>query len=1077
MAIYHCSMKPVSRAGGRSAVAAAAYRCAVRLENQRDGLVHDYIRKTGIVHAEIVLPDGAEAAWALDRSVLWNAAEAAEKRKDARVAREFEIALPHELSPRQRLAATREFARDLAQRTGAAVDFAIHLPHAQGDQRNHHAHVLLTTRRVGPEGLGEKTDLERENKWLLANGRPTTDAQLREIRAAWEGIVNAHLAAQDLDVRIDHRSHAMRGVGLVPTEHVGVHASRMERRGLAVTRAKLDAQAAARNAARIAERPEEVLTLISLEKSVFDRRDIARALHRALPDDAQGFQNALAVVMASPALLTLQPEHTDPRTGVVAPARYSTHAMVALEAGMAAAAGRMQVARTHGVAPARIAAALARQDAAIRKSAGDPAAGLSAEQRAAIRHVTGPERIAAVVGFAGAGKSTMLAAARAAWEAQGHRVLGAALSGKAAEGLEESSGIASRTLASWSLSWERDRHRLSRCDVFVIDEAGMVGSSQLARFVAEAEGRGAKIVLVGDHEQLQAIGAGAPFRAIVERIGHAELGDIRRQRSNWQRAASVAFATHRTGEGLAAYGAAGAIRFLDGGEAARAAIVADALADRTSRPEGSRVVLAHRRVDVAALNAAIRAGLQEQGALPQGGQAGERAFSTREGERLFVAGDRIVFLENERELGVKNGMLGTVEAVAVGRIQVRLDGPAEASPRRVTVPTETYAAFDHGYATTIHKAQGATVDRAFVLASATLDRHLTYVAMTRHRDGAQLYVDGAEFGLSGPVEAGAALPAGFVARLSRAGTKETTLDYAPAYAARRGIAERFGLGSTIALVSEAAAAAVTRVRRGLFAGLRLSRTGPVRGPLASAPRRDPFAGLKLSPGRPSPPESAIAPVAGRGPADATGRAPDPGETRSPDRLEFEAALGRYLRACDARERQVGAGLPVLEGQARELSSATEALEQARPGVGETLRSALCHDPEAAPAMAMPSGRARIAALVAVLEREAAVLADPAARAERFVRSWSDLRAQRAALPGRQRMTARGAIEDRMQALRLSLSDDPALETALASRREELGIAPRAEPGLGLSHELARSLAPEQSPALERTQSLGPSLGL
>ena len=121
MAIYHCSMKPIGRAGGRSAVAAAAYRAGDRLENQRDGVVHDYTRRAGVVQAEIVLPAGVEAAWALDRSALWNAAEAAEKRKDARVAREFEIALPHELSPEQHLAATRAFAHDLARRTGAAV--------------------------------------------------------------------------------------------------------------------------------------------------------------------------------------------------------------------------------------------------------------------------------------------------------------------------------------------------------------------------------------------------------------------------------------------------------------------------------------------------------------------------------------------------------------------------------------------------------------------------------------------------------------------------------------------------------------------------------------------------------------------------------------------------------------------------------------------------------------------------------------------------------------------------------------------------------------------------------------------
>ena len=99
MAIYHLSMKPLTRASGRSAVAAAAYRAAERLENERDGLVHDYTKRSGVEHAEIVLPAGAEAEWARDRSALWNAAEAAEKRKDARVAREIEVALPHELSP------------------------------------------------------------------------------------------------------------------------------------------------------------------------------------------------------------------------------------------------------------------------------------------------------------------------------------------------------------------------------------------------------------------------------------------------------------------------------------------------------------------------------------------------------------------------------------------------------------------------------------------------------------------------------------------------------------------------------------------------------------------------------------------------------------------------------------------------------------------------------------------------------------------------------------------------------------------------------------------------------------------
>ncbi|HML44481.1 MAG TPA: MobA/MobL family protein, partial [Hyphomicrobium zavarzinii] len=135
MAIFHLAMKPISRSTGRSAVAAAAYRSGTRLTNVRDGQTYDFTRRAGVVHAAIVLPTSSAAEWARDRSALWNAVEAAERRKDARVAREFEIALPHELSAEQRRALTQAFAQELADHYGAAVDFAIHEPGGAGDVR------------------------------------------------------------------------------------------------------------------------------------------------------------------------------------------------------------------------------------------------------------------------------------------------------------------------------------------------------------------------------------------------------------------------------------------------------------------------------------------------------------------------------------------------------------------------------------------------------------------------------------------------------------------------------------------------------------------------------------------------------------------------------------------------------------------------------------------------------------------------------------------------------------------------------------------------------------------------------
>ncbi|TBF87751.1 Ti-type conjugative transfer relaxase TraA [Rhizobium leguminosarum] len=790
MAIYHLSMKPIARSGGRSAVASAAYRAAERLTNERDGLTHDFSNRQGVEHAEIVLPARSSAHWAMKRSALWNAAERAEKRSDARIAREFEIALPHELTAEQRLALTRAFAADLANRYGAAVDFAIHRPGEGSDIRNSHAHLMMTTRQVTEAGLGDKTLLERENRWLLANHLPPSQLQLKDLRQAWEHLANTHLERAGLDIRIDNRSHLEAGITIEPTEHVGVHATEINRQGGAVSRVRISPQSADRNAETIRRRPDEILKLITNEKSVFNRYDIARALHRTINDDPQTFQNAFAAVMASKALVQLKPDSSSLR-GRDGEARYSTVEMVAIEGVIASNVMAMKARQNHGVAKRNVDAAIAEQDRSIQAGNPSPGQGLSAEQRHAIEHVTGPGQIAVVIGFAGAGKSTMLAAARHAWEAQGYRVHGAALAGKAAEGLEQSSGIASRTLASWEYSWQADRGRLNARDVFVIDEGGMVGSRQLARFVDEVKRAGAKLVLVGDHEQLQAIGAGAPFRAIAEAVGHAQLSEVRRQRTDWQKQASIDFASHRTAAGLSAYEARGSVHLKTDRAETLKAIIADYVADRSANPNDTRIAMAHRRDDVRAINAGIRARLQDRGELSRSTSTSddrgeELTYQTNNGKRSFARGDRIVFLENDRDLAVKNGMLGEVIAVAPDAIQVRLDGKARTQDgqRQVIIPVNSYQAFDHGYATTIHKTQGATVDRSFVLASTTMDRHLTYVAMTRHREEVQLYAGLDAF----------KTVRSLTETLSRSGVKETTLDYTHDFANRRGMEDRQGQG-------------------------------------------------------------------------------------------------------------------------------------------------------------------------------------------------------------------------------------------------------------------------------------------
>ena len=1078
MAIYHLSMKSIARASGRSAVAAAAYRSGECLLNQRDGLVHDYERRSGIAHAEIVLPEGVVADWARNRLALWNAAEAAEKRKDARVAREVEVALPHELDAEQRLELTRGFAQDLADRFGVAVDFAIHEPHDASDVRNHHAHLLMTTRQVGEVGLGEKSTIERESKWLLARDLPTAQMQLRDVRQAWEGHANEALAKAGFDLRVNHRSHQDRGLEIEPTEHVGVHATQMRRRGLDVWRSGLDEGAGRRNAELIQEKPEEVLRLIAAEKSVFDRHDVARTLHRYINDDVEAFRTAFAGVMASVALVELQPERVS-QDGEVELARYSTREMVEVEGGMAAAAERLHEAGGFEVARGHVAAAIERQDSALRSAvlASDDrepglagrlrSARLSDEQRQAVEHITGEARIAAVVGLAGAGKSTMLRAAREAWEAEGFAVHGAALSGKATEGLQESSGIASRTLASWEYAWQNGRQEIGERDVLVIDEAGMLGSRQLSRFVSEVEARGAKLVLVGDHEQLQAIGAGAPFRAIAERIGHAELSEVRRQRVDWQREASVAFATHRTGEGLAAYREQGDVRLAETRDEARAEIVRDYLADREAHPDGSRVAMAHRRADVRALNADIRSALQDQGRLPrsqglsQGENAGEVEFQTNDGKRSFAAGDRIVFLENNRDLGVKNGMLGTVEHVEEGRIVAAVDGKD-----RISVPMHEYQAVDHGYATTIHKTQGATVDRAFVMASGTMDRHLTYVAMTRHRDGARLYAGMDEF--AAKVRPGQSREdlahERLAARLGRSGAKETTLDYAAEFAERRGVAARFGITSEIEVT--APQLEEPQRRRSAFEGLRLRSSAPEvsgaaaeRSQAAEAPRGGMFAGLRLGTG----PTARQEPAEGR---NSEGRSEPRQDADRQSPSAFARAIDRYARAYEAADRNIRQGLPALETHRQELGRAAEGLEAARAGSAGLMASAFEHDPRMGQAMRELFGRERVAALAEGIERERTQQADPAVRADRFVQRWQDLRLQHETFDGGREAAKRGQVETQMREMAKSLERDPQAEAVLRQRSEELGLGQGSE-GRNLAEDMARSLTRERGQGMER----------
>jgi Ti-type conjugative transfer relaxase TraA len=699
MAIYHFSAKVISRAAGSSALAAAAYRSASRLHDQRLDRHHDFSNEAGVIHSEVMLPEGAPEHLS-DRERLWNEVEAGELRKDAQLAREIEFAIPREMDRTEGIRLARDFVeREFVDR-GMIADLNVHWDIGTDGEPKPHAHVMLTMREVR-DGFGAKV-----RDWNR------TDL-LQHWRKAWAEHVNQRLAELDIEARIDHRSLEAQGIALEPQHKIGPAASRMAAKGLQLERVNEHNEIARLNGEKLLANPQLALDALTHSQATFTRRDAAMFVHR----HSKGKDQFDAIMAALRASREIVPVGRDGRGDE----RFTSRAMIATEQRLERATAALEAHRNHPVSERECERALARAQAR--------GLALSSEQQAALEHATAAKGIGIVIGYAGTGKSAMLGVAREAWEAAGYKVQGAALSGIAAENLEHGSGLQSCTISSLEHRWAQDRDQLSAKHVLVIDEAGMIGTRQMERVIAEAEKRGAKVVLVGDAEQLQAIEAGAAFRAAAERHGSVEITDIRRQREDWQRTATRQLATGRTGEALESYGSRGHLHVGATREQAREHLIGRWDRDRAAEPSATRIILTHTNDEVQALNGLARERMREAGELGE-----DVNVDTARGVRALAAGDRIMFLRNERSLGVKNGSLGRIESATSARITALLD-----DGRAIAFDLKDYAHVDHGYAATVHKAQGLTVDRLHVLATPGLDRHAAYVALSRHRDSVDLH--------------------------------------------------------------------------------------------------------------------------------------------------------------------------------------------------------------------------------------------------------------------------------------------------------------------------------------------------
>ncbi|WP_037517583.1 Ti-type conjugative transfer relaxase TraA [Sphingomonas sp. LH128] len=1006
MAIFHFSVQVIGRGQGRSAVAAAAYRAAERLHDDRLDRDHDFTNKAGVIHSEILLPEGAPERFS-DRQTLWNEVEATEKRKDAQLAREIEFAIPREMNQQQGIALAQDFVRAEFVERGMIADLNVHWDISADGLAKPHAHVMLTMREVGEDGFGAK-----QREW----NRTELVEQWRE---RWADHVNSRLAELDIDARIDHRSLEAQGIDLEPQDKIGPAASRMDERGLESERIEDHRAIAERNGERIIAEPGIALNAITHHQATFTTRDLAMFVHRHSDGKAQ-YDRAMSAVRGSPDLIALGKDGRGDD-------RFTSRDMIETEQRLQRASELMAERERHRTDEKA-------REAALTRAEGDGLV-LSGEQRAAFEHVTGGHDLSIVVGYAGTGKSAMLGVAREAWERSGFAVRGVALSGIAAEGLENGSGIASRTIASMEYGWAQGRDLLTSRDVLVIDEAGMVGSRQMERVLSHAEEAGAKVVMVGDAEQLQAIEAGAAFRARHERHGGVEITEIRRQHEDWQKDATRYLATGRTGEAIRAYSDRGMVHVAETREQARADLIDRWDAARQAEPDKTRMIFTHTNEEVRNLNEMARQRMH------LGKELGDDVrVKTANGERDFASGDRVMFRRNERGMEVKNGTLGTIEKVSEQGMTVRTD-----DGRCVSFDMKDYRDLDHGYAATIHKTQAVSVDRTHALATPGMDRHGTYVVMTRHREGVDLHYGKDDFKDESRL----------VRLLSRERPKDMASDYAkrdPAeqFAERRGITFGARVAEIVRPIAEKA--------RGMFDGLRLALPGQAREQEREAsPERPRGIFDNFRPPEPQQPSRDQGIFANFRPP-APIHDPARPQQRDHDSMPMRAgglrgAVERYAGALDAIRQTRAQGIDAMPHQVAALDKARDALDAIRPKGSTDLNSAFRNGPELIRQAA--EGRGHDAVLA--MQKEAEIRVDPFQRADRFVEGWQQLQRQHAELVRDGNFRAAKTTAQHMADMAKSLERDAQLESVLGLRERELGLELGRDMGRSLGRDLADSI--------------------
>jgi len=710
---YHCGVaiqfaraRYIARSSGGSAVRSAAYNAREAITADRTGELYYFRHRDAPEHHAVLLPEGASESFR-NASELWNAAEAAEKRKDAQVAREIVLALPADagITQEDRIELAKSFAEQHFVSKGLAVQLDVHAPHEgaeESERANWHAHLLITTRRINGEEFSAKKARDLDPEVRRSGGRAVV-ADGEAWGALWRDHQNRHFQEQGLDIRVD------------PTAtHVGRHIGpvRMRKADTGIAE-RADLLRQANEAA--ARDPDQVLATLTRHTATFSERDLDRHLAKHIVSRGDRAATKEAVLGHAETLLLYD------RTSGEAAERYTTRTARRQERDALAEAGRLARQRRPRVElPAAHWALKGRT--------------LRPDQQVAFEHAQAGTGLVLIEGRAGTGKSFTLAAIRDAHAAFGrHRVIGLAPTNAVAQDLKADGFAEAGTVHAELFRLKNGRTRWDHDTVVIVDEAAMLDTRITGELLTEARKAGAKLILAGDDRQLASIERGGLFTELKQRHGAAEISEVVRQQSDWQRQAARDLAEGRFAEAVAAFDKAGAITWTNDQVDARAALVdawkRDTAADRTA----TRFVFAYTNKDVDALNAELRQVRRERGEL-----AGpDVRFETKHGAAAFAPGDRVQFTDTDKRLHLYNGNAGIITAIdrSTGQLTATLDGG-----RAVSWSAEEFQGFRHGYAGTIYKGQGKTLDHTYLYHTQHWRAAASYVALTRQRESAQVFV-------------------------------------------------------------------------------------------------------------------------------------------------------------------------------------------------------------------------------------------------------------------------------------------------------------------------------------------------